>query len=51
MAALKGAVNGAARQLLGRHMETCVLESVRAGSGEEAFRRFKDVLEQSLRHT
>lgn len=51
MAALKSAVNGAARQLLEGHMETCVLESVRAGSGEEAFRRFKDALDQFLRHT
>jgi DNA-binding FrmR family transcriptional regulator len=51
LAALKSAVNGAARQLLEGHMQTCVLESVRAGSGEEAFRRLNDALDQFLRHT
>ncbi|CAN5885177.1 metal-sensing transcriptional repressor [soil metagenome] len=51
MAALKSAVNGAARQLLEGHMATCVLESVRSGSGEEAFRSLKGALDQFLRHT
>lgn len=51
LAALKSAANGAARQLLEGHMQTCVLESVRAGSGEEAFRRLNDALDQFLRHT
>jgi DNA-binding FrmR family transcriptional regulator len=51
LAALKSAVNAAAGQLLEGHMETCVLESVRAGEGEEAFLRLKGALAQYLRHT
>ena len=51
MAALKSAVNGAAQQLLEGHMETCVLASVRAGEGQEAFERLKKALAQYVRHT
>lgn len=51
LAALKNAVNGAARELLEGHMETCVLERVRGGSGEEAFLSLKSALDQYLRHT
>jgi len=51
LAALKSAVNGAARQLLEGHMETCVLERVRGGGGEEAFHSLKSALDQYLRHT
>jgi DNA-binding FrmR family transcriptional regulator len=51
LAALKNAVNGAARELLEGHMETCVLERVRGGSGEEAFHSLKSALDQYLRHT
>ncbi|MFQ5678372.1 MAG: metal-sensitive transcriptional regulator [Gemmatimonadota bacterium] len=50
LAAVKSAVNGAARQLLEGHMETCVLESVRAGEGEEAFESLKGALARYLRH-
>lgn len=50
LAAVKSAVNGAARQLLEGHMETCVLESVRAGEGEEAFRSLKGALAHYLKH-
>lgn len=51
LAALKNAVNGTARQLLEGHMETCVLESVRSGEGEDAFTSLKDALAQYVRHT
>lgn len=51
LAALKSAVNGAARQLLEGHMETCVLESVRSGEGEAAFTSLKNALAQYVRHT
>lgn len=51
LAALKNAVNGAARQLLEGHMETCVLDRVRTGGGEEAFHSLKSALDQYLRHT
>lgn len=50
LAAVKSAVNGAARQLLEGHMETCVLESVRSGEGEEAFDRLKGALARYLKH-
>lgn len=50
LAAIRNAVNGAARQLLEGHMETCVLESVRSGEGEEAFRGLKGALAQYIRH-
>lgn len=50
LAAVKSAVNGAARQLLEGHMETCVLESVRSGEGEEAFRSLKGALARFLKH-
>lgn len=50
MAAIKSAVNGAARQLLEGHMETCVLDSVRAGEGEAAFESLKGALAQYLKH-
>lgn len=36
MAAAKKAMNGAARQLLENHMETCVPDSVERGDAEEA---------------
>ena len=51
LAALKSAVNGAARELLEGHMETCVLESVRSGEGEAAFGSLKVALAQYVRHT
>jgi len=50
LAAIKSAVNGAARRLLEGHMETCVLESVRSGEGEEAFERLKGALARYLKH-
>lgn len=50
LAAIRSAVNGAARQLLEGHMETCVLDSVRSGEGEEAFHSLKGALAQYLRH-
>ncbi|MFQ5890470.1 MAG: metal-sensitive transcriptional regulator [Gemmatimonadota bacterium] len=51
LAAAKSAVNGVARQLIEGHMETCVLESVRSGQGEEAFDSLRGALAQYLRHT
>ena len=51
LAAVKQAVNGTARQLLEGHMETCVLESVRSGEGEEAFERLKGALGRFLKHS
>lgn len=50
LAAVRSAVNGAARHLLEGHMETCVIESVRSGEGEEAFASLKGALAQYLRH-
>lgn len=50
LAAVKQAVNGTARQLLEGHMETCVLESVRSGEGEEAFQSLKGALARFLKH-
>lgn len=50
LAAIKSAVNGAARQLLEGHMETCVLESVRSGEGDEAFQSLKGAMAQYLKH-
>ncbi|MDQ3583695.1 MAG: metal-sensitive transcriptional regulator [Pseudomonadota bacterium] len=50
LAALRNAVNGVAHELLEGHMETCVLESVRSGRGEEAFARLQGALAQYLRH-
>lgn len=50
LAAIKSAVNGTARQLLEGHMETCVLESVRAGEGEEAFESLKGAMAKFLKH-
>lgn len=50
LAAIRNAVNAAARQLLEGHMETCVLDSVRSGEGEEAFRSLKGALAQYIRH-
>lgn len=50
LAAIRSAVNGTARQLLEGHMETCVLDSVRSGGGEEAFRSLKGALAQYIRH-
>ncbi|MFQ5689424.1 MAG: metal-sensitive transcriptional regulator [Gemmatimonadota bacterium] len=51
LAAVKSAVNSVARQLLEGHMETCVLESLRSGEGDEAFHRLKGALGQYLKHT
>lgn len=51
LAAVKSAVNGTARQLLEGHMETCVLESVRAGEGEEAFESLRGALARFMKHT
>lgn len=50
LAAVKQAVNGTARQLLEGHMESCVLESVRSGEGEEAFRSLKGAMAKYLKH-
>lgn len=50
LAAIRSAVNGAARQLLEGHMESCVLDSIRSGAGEEAFRSLKGALGQYIRH-
>lgn len=50
LAAVRSAVNAAARQLLEGHMETCVIESVRSGEGEEAFASLKSALGQYIRH-
>lgn len=50
LAAIKSAVNGAARQLLEGHMETCVLDSIRSGEGEAAFESLKGAMAQYLRH-
>lgn len=50
LAALRHAVNGAARELLEGHMETCVLDSVKSGDGEDAFRSLKTALAQYIRH-
>lgn len=51
LAAIRSAVNAAARQLLEGHMETCVLDSVRSGEGEKAFQSLKGALAQYIRHT
>lgn len=50
LAAIRNAVNGAARHLLEGHMETCVLESIRSGEGEAAFHSLKGALAQYVRH-
>lgn len=50
LAAIKSAVNGAARQLLEGHMETCVLESIRSGEGEAAFESLKGAMGRYLKH-
>lgn len=50
LAAVRNAVNAAARQLLEGHMETCVLDSIRSGGGEEAFQSLKGALGQYIRH-
>lgn len=51
LAAIKSAVNGTARQLLEGHMETCVLDSIRSGEGEAAFRSLKGAMGRYLKHT
>lgn len=51
LAAVKSAVNGAARELLEGHMETCVLESVEAGRGREAFDSLKGAMARYLKHS
>ena len=50
LAAVKSAVNGAARQLLEGHMATCVLDRVRSGEGEAAFESLKGALARYLKH-
>lgn len=50
LAALRRAVNGAAQELLEGHMETCVLESMRAGDDDAAFHSLKTALAQYIRH-
>jgi DNA-binding FrmR family transcriptional regulator len=50
LAAIRNAVNSASRQLLEGHMETCVLDSIRSGEGEEAFQSLKGALAQYIRH-
>lgn len=50
LAAVKSAVNGAARQLLESHMATCVLDRVRSGEGEAAFESLKGALARYLKH-
>ena len=50
LAAVKSAVNGAARQLLEGHMATCVLDRVRSGEGEAAFESLKGALARYLNH-
>lgn len=51
LAATRSALNGAARQLLEGHMETCVLESLRSGEGEAPFESLKGALARYLKHT
>lgn len=50
VAALKQAVNGVAVELLQEHMQTCVLERVQAGEGEEALASLRSALSKVLRH-
>lgn len=50
MAAAKKAMNGAARQLLENHMETCVRDSVEGGDAGEALERLRGALAKFLRH-
>lgn len=50
LAAIRSAVNAAARHLLEGHMETCVLDNIRSSEGEEAFRSLKGALAQYIRH-
>ncbi len=50
MAAARKAMNGAARELLENHMETCVRDSVEAGEAEEALDSLRGALAKFLKH-
>lgn len=50
MAAAKKAMNGAARQLLENHMETCVRDSVESGDAGEALDSLRGALAKFLKH-
>ena len=50
MAAAQKAMNGAARQLLENHMETCVRDSVEGGDAEEALDSLRGALAKFLKH-
>lgn len=50
MAAAKKAMNGAARQLLENHMETCVRDSVEGGDAGEALDSLRGALAKFLKH-
>ncbi|MFB6368187.1 MAG: metal-sensitive transcriptional regulator [Gemmatimonadota bacterium] len=50
MAAAKKAMNGAARQLLENHMETCVRDSVEGGDAGEALDSLRGALAKFLEH-
>lgn len=50
VAALKQAVNAVAVELLQEHMQSCVLDRVQAGEGEEALASLRSALSKVLRH-
>ncbi len=50
LSAVRAAVNKATARLLENHLETCVVDCVRAGQGEKALRQLKSVLAQVVKN-